>query len=70
MFGAPKTGIHAYRFANIAVVDVIGTFVIAFLIYFFAKWSFLWTLAGLFILGIVMHRIFCVRTTIDRILFT
>ena len=69
IFGAPKTGIHAYRFANIAIVDFIGTVVLAFVVCFFTKWSFAWTLLGLFVLGIVMHRLFCVRTTIDRFLF-
>jgi hypothetical protein len=24
---------------------------------------------ALFLLGIVMHRLFCVRTTVDRVLF-
>jgi hypothetical protein len=35
----------------------------------FFSWNFGWTLFGLFLLGIVLHRLFCVRTTIDKFLF-
>jgi len=31
--------------------------------------SFLYTAICLFILGIILHRLFCVRTTVDKILF-
>jgi hypothetical protein len=68
VFGEPNTGLHAYRVANVAVVDVLLTVVAAAFLSIFTK-SFGWTLVGLFVLGIVMHRIFCVRTTVDRLLF-
>jgi hypothetical protein len=44
----------------------------AYFIYFisrFAHTSFAWTTAGLFFLGIILHRLFCVRTTIDKLIF-
>lgn len=70
LFGKVGEGVHSYRIFNIAIVDVILTILAAFIIYFFIpRYRFIYILAFLFILGIVLHRIFCVRTTIDRLLF-
>jgi hypothetical protein len=41
----------------------------AYFISRFAHTSFAWTTAGLFFLGIILHRLFCVRTTIDKLIF-
>ena len=65
----PNKGIHSYRFFGVAIADVIMTIVAAFLISYFFKYSFVKTLLALFILGIVLHKLFCVRTTIDKLLF-
>ncbi len=65
VFGEPKKGIHKYRIGNIAIVDVIGTIIVAFIISHFLHYSFWKTVIALFVLGIVMHRIFNVRTTVD-----
>ena len=69
ILGVPGKGVHSYRIFNIAIVDVIMTIIGAFLISYFFKLSFLYTTIFLFILGIILHRIFCVRTTIDKLLF-
>ena len=69
MLGVPGKGIHSYRIGGIAIADVIMTIIGAFIISFLTGWSFLYTLIGLFILGIILHRLFCVRTTIDKLLF-
>ena len=69
ILGVPGKGVHSYRVFNIAIVDVIMTIIGAFLISYFLKISFLYTTIFLFILGIIFHRIFCVRTTIDKLLF-
>ena len=69
LFGKPNTGVHSYRFMNIAIVDVILTIIIAILLSYFLKKSFIYTSIPLFILGIMLHRLFCVRTTIDKLLF-
>jgi hypothetical protein len=70
MFGAPKTGIHSNRMFNIAVWDVVMTLIGALIFYAVFKTNLLFTIIGFFIFGIVMHRLFCVRTTIDKLLFT
>jgi hypothetical protein len=69
LFGAPQTGAHSYRFMGLAVVDAGLTVIAAWLISWGFQTPFWWTLLGLFISGIILHRLFCVRTTIDKILF-
>lgn len=67
--GKPKQGVHGYRFFGVAIVDVLMTIVAAGLLTWGLGWSFWYTLLGLFVLGIVLHRLFCVRTTVDQYLF-
>jgi hypothetical protein len=67
--GIPRQGIHSYRIFNIAVMDVIMTIIGAYIFSLIFRTPFLYTSIGLFILGIVLHRLFCVRTTVDKILF-
>ena len=69
IFGHPREGAHAYRIFDIAVVDVVATIVVAYV------WSRLFgvifwkSLVALFIIGIISHRAFCVRTTVDKWVF-
>ena len=67
--GEPNKGIHSYKFMGISIVDVILTIIAAFLISYFFKISFFYTSISLFVLGIILHRLFCVRTTVDKLLF-
>jgi len=69
ILGVPGQGPHSYRIFNIAIVDVLLTFVAAYLISFLFRISFFWTTIFLFILGIFLHRIFSVRTTLDKFIF-
>lgn len=71
LIGKVGEGVHSYRLFNIAVVDVMITILGAFLIHywFMPSYNFFYILIGFFILGIVLHRIFCVRTTLDKLLF-
>jgi len=70
LFGKVGQGIHSYRFFNIAIADVLLTILAAYIIYIFLpKYNFFLILFILFILGIILHRIFCVKTTVDKLLF-
>jgi len=71
LFGKIKEGVHQYRLFNLAIVDVIMTFIGAYFLQqvFFKKYEYYQVLLGLFIIGIILHRIFCVKTTIDKLLF-
>jgi hypothetical protein len=67
--GVPGKGIHSYRLFGVAIADVIMTIIGAILISFFFKTNLTYTIICLFLLGIFLHRLFCVRTTVDKILF-
>ncbi len=69
IFGKPGQGAHSIRLGNIAIVDVVLTIVAAYFISNYFKFDILKTTGILFILGIIAHRLFCVRTQIDKILF-
>lgn len=70
ILGQVNKGIHSYRVCNIAIMDVIFTFIGAFTIHLFIpKYNYFIILFVLFVLGIILHRIFCVKTTIDKLLF-
>ena len=69
MFAKPNTGPHIYRIFNIAIVDVVLTILLAYGISWYFNYPFLPTLGILFLLGIFVHRLFCVRTTVDKFLF-
>lgn len=70
ILGKPGQGIHSYRIFNIAYIDVLFTIIGAYIIYlFYPKINYFVILILLFVLGIILHKIFCVRTTIDKYLF-
>jgi fatty acid desaturase len=69
ILGKPNKGIHSYRIFNIAIFDVILTILLALFISYIFKFNFWITLLIIFLIGIIAHRIFCVRTTVDKILF-
>ena len=69
LFGEPGTGPHSFRIFNIAIVDVLVTLLCAVIISKLFSFSLKWTTINLFISGIVIHRLFCVRTTVDKLLF-
>ena len=76
IFGKLRKGIHQYRIFDIAILDVVGTIVLGYILHMLnqkfnivKKISFTHILILLFILSIVLHRLFCVRTTIDKLLF-
>lgn len=77
IFGEPGKGAHSYRIFNIAVVDVVATLILAFVVHQFILEGWLgiywisiwWVIIGCFLLGILAHQLFCVRTTVDKWLF-
>jgi len=69
ILGSPNKGVHSYRFFGLAIFDTILTIIVAILISYFFKVSLIYTSIFLFLLGIILHKLFCVRTTIDKLLF-
>jgi hypothetical protein len=69
ILGKPGKGVHSFRIFNIAVVDVLLTIIAAYILSIICKIKFIISVIFMFIMGIITHRIFCVRTTIDKLLF-
>jgi len=69
IFGKPNEGVHKYRIFNIAIVDTSLTILAAYLIHKAYNQDFYLVLLCLFISGIILHNLFCVRTTIDKLIF-
>ena len=79
LFGEPRTGIHSLRipiidvgFYDVFFTILLGLFIALMSILLFKtniKNTIIITQIFVFVLGIVVHRIFCVRTTVDKLLF-
>jgi len=64
IFGEPGTGAHSYRIANIAVIDVAFTVILAL---FFKNPLQVFVL--LMLLSIVVHKAFCVKTKLTNLVY-
>lgn len=65
ILGKPREGVHAYRVADLAVIDVFLTIVAAIASHsVFSTQPLIVHVLAWFMLGIVAHHIFCVRTTV------
>ena len=69
IFGKPNTGFHSFRVFDIAILDLLGTILISGLISVSFNFNFLIVLIFLLVLGILLHRLFCVNTTINKLIF-
>lgn len=69
ILGEPRKGIHSYRIFDLAIVDIVLTIVCA--IFLSYKYDIpIWiNIIGLHLLGVVAHRLFCVNTKINSIIF-
>jgi hypothetical protein len=70
--GEVNTGVHKYKdpVFNLAIVDVLVTILGGVLISYYTNYSLSLVLIYLFVLGIILHKIFCVKTTVDKFLFS
>ena len=62
-------GVHSYRIFNIAYIDVIVVVLGAIGISYLVKIPAWIAIIGMLILGIVVHKLLCIRTTVDKLLF-
>jgi hypothetical protein len=72
MFGEPNKDLHVYRIPviNLAFIDVLMTVIIGYSISKYFSYSFITVMLILIIIAILAHRVFCVRTTVDKFLFS
>ena len=69
LLGKPTTGLHGIRFMGIAIFDTAVVLVCAIAIAWFFNLPYIPTIIALYLLGLVVHRAFCVRTAVDVALF-
>lgn len=73
ILGEPNKGIHSIRLFNIAIIDLLMTIVAAVLLGIFLFNGniciIILLFLSLFFLGIILHRIFCVNTTVNKAIF-
>jgi fatty acid desaturase len=69
LFGKPHEGLRKYRIFDIAIYDTAVVIIIGLIFSYFTGYNIWLTLAVLFISGIIAHRMFCVRTGVDKLLF-
>lgn len=70
IFGKPNTGAHSYRLLNIAIVDVLVTLLLAFVISYFNKQkNVMYIFFILVLISVFIHKLFCVDTTLTKLVF-
>lgn len=69
IFGKPKEGIHSYRIFNIAIVDLGVTILLSKIISYAYNLNSLIVFLSLLVIGIISHKLFCVNTTLNSIIF-
>jgi hypothetical protein len=69
IFGREGEGAHSLRLFNVAIVDVIATLIAGALLGRGNLKRFLAITLGLFLLGVIAHRLFCVNTTVNKAIF-
>lgn len=69
ILGEEKKGLHSIRIFDIAVVDVLLTLLLGCFISYYLHMNLFISWVSLFIIGVLLHRIFCVNTTINKLIF-
>ena len=72
ILGKPGEGVHSKRFLGFAINDVLSTFLLALIINYLIEGN--WASYGIvlvfcFSLGVILHKIFCVNTTFNKMIF-
>lgn len=69
ILGKPETGVHQYRFFGFAIVDTALTAVLALFVASAFKTTFWHAFLIVMLIGLIMHRLFCVNTKLTRLVF-
>jgi len=70
IFGKVGTGAHSIRLFNIAVVDTVLTFLLAYVINRYLKSNLLVVFILLMLASVLIHKLFCVETTLTKLFFS
>jgi len=72
IFGKERQGFHSVRLFDVAILDVLGTLLVAGILTLVLKKSWMFfgvTSVVLIIVGIILHRLFCVNTKLNTMIF-
>lgn len=69
IIGKPNTELRKYRILNVSIMDSVVTLLAVWLISYYYKYSFINVLGITIVIMIISHRLFCVRSTTDILLF-
>jgi hypothetical protein len=70
LFGKPGEGIHKYRLGPFALVDILLTVLGALIAsYIIPGFNFITSFICLLLLAIILHKIFCVDTALNKMIF-
>ena len=64
--GVPKQGFHTHLMGVVWRDTIVSGFIIALVF----KFNILYTIIAAFIVVILFHKLFCVKTTVDKYLFS
>lgn len=67
--GKPREGAHSIRFFNIAIFDVLLTLLVSYIVARYTHRNFLYVTVIIMLLGMILHLLFCVNTTLTKALF-
>ncbi len=70
IFGEPRKNAHSLRLFDFAVVDIVLTLILAYMIKYLFGGNYFIILLLLVLLGIFLHWLFCVDTKLNTILFS
>ena len=69
IFGKENEGVHAIRVFDIAIIDLLLTILASWLVAKYTKTNIILVFIALLLVAIIMHRLFCVNTTINKYIF-
>ena len=64
ILGKPSQGIHRFRFGGVALVDLLLTVVLSYATTLLTGAPFTITLTAWLLVGLVLHILFCVQTSV------
>lgn len=69
IFGKEGEGAHSIRFMGIAVVDMVLTILVCIVISVYFKVQFFVVFIVVMVVAVILHRLFCVNTAINKRIF-
>lgn len=69
ILGEERKGFHSLRLFDVAIGDVLLTILVSLFISYISKVNIIITFIIVFIIGIIVHRLFCVNTKINMMIF-